>query len=71
MKEYVQRCFTACESEEDKDRTEKMLKDLLQSRLQDGSAYTIDWNREPLPEWVASLCCLFFRTIHSVQLSFL
>lgn len=50
MKEYVQRCFTACESEEDKDRTEKMLKDLLQSRLQDGSAYTIDWNREPLPD---------------------
>ncbi|TRZ01732.1 hypothetical protein DNTS_032282 [Danionella cerebrum] len=50
MKEYVQRCFTACESEEDKDRTEKLLKDILQSRLQDGSAYTIDWSREPLPE---------------------
>uniref|UniRef100_A0A673IGL8 Leukocyte receptor cluster member 8 homolog n=1 Tax=Sinocyclocheilus rhinocerous TaxID=307959 RepID=A0A673IGL8_9TELE len=50
MKEYVQRCFTACESEEDKDRTEKVLKDLLQSRLQDGSAYTIDWTREPLPD---------------------
>ncbi|MGH0165671.1 UNVERIFIED_CONTAM: hypothetical protein FKN15_070518 [Acipenser sinensis] len=27
MKEYVQRCFTACESEEDKDRTEKVLKE--------------------------------------------
>ncbi|XP_051574597.1 leukocyte receptor cluster member 8 homolog isoform X2 [Myxocyprinus asiaticus] len=50
MKEYVQRCFTACESEEDKDCTEKVLKDLLQSRLQDGSAYTIDWTREPLPD---------------------
>lgn len=50
MKEYVQRCFTACESEEDKDRTEKVLKDLLQSRLQDGSAYTIDWTKEPLPD---------------------
>lgn len=52
MKEYVQRCFTACESEEDKDRTEKVLKEVLQGRLQDGSAYTIDWNREPLPESV-------------------
>lgn len=52
MKEYVQRCFTACESEEDKDRTEKVLKEVLQRRLQDGSAYTIDWNREPLPESV-------------------
>lgn len=71
MKEYVQRCFTACESEEDKDRTEKMLKDLLQSRLQDGSAYTIDWNREPLPEWVASLCCLFYFFELFIQFSFL
>uniref|UniRef100_A0AAZ3SUU6 SAC3/GANP/THP3 conserved domain-containing protein n=1 Tax=Oncorhynchus tshawytscha TaxID=74940 RepID=A0AAZ3SUU6_ONCTS len=51
MKEYVQRCFTACENEEDKDRTEKGLKEVLQKRLQDGSAYTIDWDREPLPEW--------------------
>ncbi|KAJ0066547.1 hypothetical protein NL108_014528 [Boleophthalmus pectinirostris] len=50
MKEYVQRCFTACESEEDKDRTEKVLKEILQDRLKDGSAYTIDWTREPLPE---------------------
>ncbi|XP_053908264.1 leukocyte receptor cluster member 8 [Cuculus canorus] len=49
MKAYVQRCFTACESEEDKDRTEKLLKEALQARLQDGSAYTIDWSREPLP----------------------
>ncbi|OCT73107.1 leukocyte receptor cluster member 8 homolog isoform X1 [Xenopus laevis] len=49
MKEYVQRCFTSCESEEDKDRTEKLLKEVLQARLQDGSAYTIDWSREPLP----------------------
>lgn len=52
MKEYVQRCFTACETEEDKDRTEKVLKEVLQDRLKDGSAYTIDWTREPLPEWV-------------------
>ncbi|XP_069038622.1 leukocyte receptor cluster member 8 homolog isoform X2 [Lepisosteus oculatus] len=50
MKEYVQRCFTACESEEDKDRTEKVLKEVLQGRLQDGTAYTIDWSHEPLPE---------------------
>ncbi|XP_025052585.1 leukocyte receptor cluster member 8 isoform X2 [Alligator sinensis] len=49
MKEYVQRCFTACESEEDKDRTEKLLKEVLQARLQDGTAYTIDWSQEPLP----------------------
>ncbi|MEE6482864.1 hypothetical protein FKM82_013372 [Ascaphus truei] len=49
MKEYVQRCFTACETEEDKDRTEKLLKEVLQARLQDGSAYTLDWSREPLP----------------------
>uniref|UniRef100_A0A8C3LG60 Leukocyte receptor cluster member 8 n=1 Tax=Chrysolophus pictus TaxID=9089 RepID=A0A8C3LG60_CHRPC len=49
MKEYVQRCFTACESEEAKDRTEQLLKEVLQARLQDGTAYTIDWSREPLP----------------------
>ncbi|CAI9611614.1 unnamed protein product [Staurois parvus] len=52
MKEYVQRCFTACETEEDKDRTEKLLKEVLQARLQDGSAFTIDWSREPLPGYV-------------------
>ncbi|XP_043541397.1 leukocyte receptor cluster member 8 homolog, partial [Chiloscyllium plagiosum] len=50
MKEYVQRCFTACETELDKDRTEKLLKDVLQARLQDGTAYTIDWSSEPLPD---------------------
>uniref|UniRef100_A0A3Q3J4L4 PCI domain-containing protein n=2 Tax=Monopterus albus TaxID=43700 RepID=A0A3Q3J4L4_MONAL len=50
MKEYVQRCFAACETEEDKDRTEKVLKEVLQDRLKDGSAYTIDWTREPLPD---------------------
>ncbi|XP_068180868.1 leukocyte receptor cluster member 8 homolog [Antennarius striatus] len=50
MKEYVQRCFTACETEEDKDRTEKVLKEVLQDRLKDGSAYTIDWTHEPLPD---------------------
>ncbi|RVE62902.1 hypothetical protein OJAV_G00160520 [Oryzias javanicus] len=50
MKEYVQRCFTACETEDDKDRTEKVLKEILQERLKDGSAYTIDWTREPLPD---------------------
>ncbi|KAM3872647.1 leukocyte receptor cluster member 8 homolog [Diretmus argenteus] len=55
MKEYVQRCFTACETEEDKDRTEKVLKEVLQDRLKDGSAYTIDWTREPLPELKAKL----------------
>ncbi|XP_071657169.1 leukocyte receptor cluster member 8 [Patagioenas fasciata] len=49
MKEYVQRCFSACESEEAKDRTETLLKELLQERLRDGSAYRIDWSREPLP----------------------
>lgn len=49
MREYVQRCFTACETEEDKDRTEKLLKEVLQARLQDGSAFIIDWSREPLP----------------------
>lgn len=63
MKEYVQRCFTACESEEDKDRTEKVLKEILQDRLKDGSAYTIDWTREPLPEYVYwSICvCLILK----------
>ncbi|KAL6086859.1 hypothetical protein STEG23_024119 [Scotinomys teguina] len=49
MKEYVERCFTAWESAKDKDRIEKLLKEVLQALLQDGSAYTIDWNHEPLP----------------------
>ena len=50
MKDYVLRCFSACESEDDKNRTEKVLKEVLQDRLKDGSVYTIDWNREALPE---------------------
>lgn len=63
MKEYVQRCFTACETEEDKDRTEKVLKEILQDRLKDGSAYTIDWTREPLPESVLVNCLPGFLII--------
>uniref|UniRef100_S4RP35 Leukocyte receptor cluster (LRC) member 8 n=1 Tax=Petromyzon marinus TaxID=7757 RepID=S4RP35_PETMA len=49
MKAYVERCFATCETEEDKDRTERLLKELLTARLNDGSAYTIDWTKEALP----------------------
>uniref|UniRef100_A0A8C4NNV7 Leukocyte receptor cluster member 8 n=1 Tax=Eptatretus burgeri TaxID=7764 RepID=A0A8C4NNV7_EPTBU len=50
MKAYVERCFASCGSETDKDSTEKVLKQILTSRLNDGSAYTIDWGKEPLPD---------------------
>ncbi|XP_061416477.1 leukocyte receptor cluster member 8 isoform X2 [Lethenteron reissneri] len=49
MKAYVERCFATCETEEDKDGTERLLKELLTARLNDGSAYTIDWTKEALP----------------------
>uniref|UniRef100_UPI00358F49F6 leukocyte receptor cluster member 8 isoform X2 n=1 Tax=Myxine glutinosa TaxID=7769 RepID=UPI00358F49F6 len=50
MKAYVERCFGSCGSETDKDQTERVLKQILTSRLNDGSAYTIDWGKEPLPD---------------------
>ncbi|CAO2622498.1 Leukocyte receptor cluster member 8 [Lemmus lemmus] len=49
MKEFVEPCFTSFESVKDKDQTEKLLKEVRQVWLKDGSAYTIDWNHEPLP----------------------
>ena len=37
VKEYVEQCFIACKSEEDKGQTEKLLKEILQAQLQGGS----------------------------------
>ncbi|XP_078482709.1 leukocyte receptor cluster member 8 homolog isoform X2 [Ciona intestinalis] len=49
LMEYIQRAFQACNTEESKDQTEKYLKVLLNERMKNGSAYGIDWNKEPLP----------------------
>lgn len=48
MKKYVELCFTTCESVKDKDQR-SCSRRCHRSGTKDGSAYTIDWNHEPLP----------------------
>ena len=48
-REYVQRAFEKCETETDKDQTEQFLKNMLTTSFKDGTAWVIDWDKEPLP----------------------
>lgn len=48
-REYVQRAFEKCETETDKDQTEQFLKNMLTSAFKDGTAWVVDWDKEPLP----------------------
>ena len=50
-REYVQRAFEKCETESDKDQTEQFLKNMLTSAFRDGTAWVVDWDKEPLPRF--------------------
>lgn len=45
----MQRAFEKCETESDKDQTEQFLKNMLTSHFRDGTAWVVDWDKEPLP----------------------
>ncbi|XP_065066253.1 leukocyte receptor cluster member 8 homolog isoform X1 [Rhopilema esculentum] len=49
LKIYVKHAFDNCNSESDKDLLEMYFKELLETVLSDGTAYTIDWENRPLP----------------------
>lgn len=49
FRDYVQRAFEKCQTEKDKDATELFLKHTLTASFKDGSAWTTDWDKEPLP----------------------
>ena len=49
-RDYVQRAFDQCESEEHKDITENHLKRMLTRAFKEGSAWGINWDKEPLPK---------------------
>lgn len=46
---YIQRAFQACNNNEDKTRVENYLKTVITERMNDGTAFTIDWTKQPLP----------------------
>merc|ERR1719223_483102 len=50
LMDYISRAFSSCRNDQEKDKTESYLKDLLNGRLKSGSAYEIDWESEPLPK---------------------
>jgi len=47
--DYINRAFKACKSEQDKDKVEHYLKTVIHSRMNDGTAYTMDWSKQLLP----------------------
>ena len=48
-REYVQRAFEQCQTEEHKDLTERQLKKTLTKAFKEGTAWGINWDKEPLP----------------------
>ena len=50
FRDYVQRAFDQCETEEHKDITENHLKKMLTIAFKQGSAWGINWDKEPLPK---------------------
>ncbi|KAL3878043.1 hypothetical protein ACJMK2_035679 [Sinanodonta woodiana] len=51
MKAWVQRAFAIAHNEMEKDAVEHALKDKLTLTFNDGSAWKIDWDKEPLPDF--------------------
>ena len=49
ISDYIHRAFKQCQDEKDKDQVEKFLKDTLSKKFQDNSAWTTNWDDEPLP----------------------
>lgn len=49
-------------TEQDKDDTETHLKVTLTRAFKDGSAWVVDWDKEPLPRFVVSLSHLVVKT---------
>jgi len=47
--DYISRAFKACNNEADKDKVEHYLKTVIHSRMNDGTAFTLDWSKQPLP----------------------
>lgn len=50
LRDYVNRAFSACVNELDKDRIEIILKGKLTKAHHEGVLFTKDWTKEPLPE---------------------
>ena len=50
LREYVNRAFSACTNELDKDRIEIILKGKLTKAHHEGVLFTKDWSAEPLPQ---------------------
>lgn len=49
VRDYIHRAFKQCQDEKDKDQVEKFLKDTLSKKFQDSTAWTTNWDVEPLP----------------------
>lgn len=50
LMDYISRAFSSCRNDQEKDKTEKYLKNILNGRLKSGSVNEIDWENEPLPK---------------------
>ncbi|RDD37094.1 Leukocyte receptor cluster member 8-like protein [Trichoplax sp. H2] len=49
LRDYIHRAFKQCQDERDKDVVEKFLKNTLSKKFQDGTAWSTNWDNEPLP----------------------
>lgn len=49
LRSYVDRCFSACRVDEDRDRMEAFLKEKIQNAIRKGIMHSMDWNGETLP----------------------
>jgi hypothetical protein len=48
LRAYVDRCFSSCRNDADRDRTERALRTRIQEAIKTGNLYSYDWSLEPL-----------------------
>lgn len=51
FRNYVNACFAKCKNNIDKDQVEIILKGKLLRAYNDGSIFSKDWSKEPLPRY--------------------
>ena len=68
LKNYVNRCFRACISEEQKDKLDSFLRDYITAAATSDTLWTIEWEKEEVPACLGGETVSGRRLIHGKAL---
>ena len=51
LHEFVERAFSQCQNESDKNQTHKVLKEMISTAICSNSLWNTDWGTHPLPRY--------------------